>query len=108
METLAEWGIIIALGLGTFATRLSFLALFAETEPPRWMRRALQYVPPAVLAAIIAPLLFTQRAGALPAPEMERVIAALLAFAVAYRTRSTVLTVVVGMAALWGLQALMK
>lgn len=106
METFAIWAIIAALGVGTFATRLSFLALFARVEPPAWLRRALQYVPPAVLAAIVAPMLFTHPAGAAAAPDPARIAAALAAVAVAYATRSTLLTVVLGMAALWILQAL--
>lgn len=105
-ETLAVWGLIIALGIGTFATRLSFFALFARAEPPAWMRAILQYVPAAVLAAIIAPLLFKEGGGDLPMPDPARSLAAIVAFVVAYRTRSTLLTVVIGMAVLWTLQSL--
>lgn len=106
METLTIWGLIIALGIGTFATRLSFFALFAKAEPPAWMRAVLQYVPAAVLAAIIAPLLFKEGGGDLPVPDLARSVAAIVAFVVAYRTRSTLLTVAVGMVVLWILQLL--
>lgn len=97
---------IVALGVGTFATRLSFLALFARNEPPRRVRRALQYVPPAVLAAIIAPLLFTRPPVESLTPDAARTAAAIVAFLVAWVTRSTLLTIVVGMLVLWGARAL--
>ena len=37
MAEIAVWGVIAALGLATFATRLSFLALLGEGELPRWL-----------------------------------------------------------------------
>lgn len=106
MAEIAVWGVIAALGVATFATRLSFIALFAQTELPHWLRRVLYYVPPAVLAAIVAPQLLSGAPGQHAAPDAPRVIAALLALAVAYRTRSTLLTIGLGMAALWSLHAL--
>ena len=105
MAEIAIWGIIAALGAATFATRLSFIALFAQTELPRWLKRVLRYVPPAVLAAIVAPQLFAGAPGPGAVPDAPRVMAALLALAVAWRTRSTLLTIVLGMAAQWGLRA---
>lgn len=106
MAEIAVWGIIAALGAATFATRLSFIALFARAELPHWLKRVLHYVPPAVLAAIVAPQLFSGAPGPGAVPDAPRVIAALLALAVAWRTRSTLLTIGLGMAALWGLRAL--
>lgn len=107
MAEIAIWGVIAALGAATFATRLSFIALFAQTELPHWLRRALYYVPPAVLAAIITPQLLSGAPGQNMALDAPRIIAALLALVVAYRTRSTLLTIVLGMAALWGMRALL-
>ena len=106
MAEIAIWGVIAALGAATFATRLSFIALLAQTQLPHWLRSALYYVPPAVLAAIIAPQLLAGAPGPHLALDAPRVLAALLALVVAYRTRSTLLTIVLGMAALWGLRAL--
>ena len=39
MAEIAIWGVIATLGLATFATRLSFLALLGEGELPLWLRR---------------------------------------------------------------------
>lgn len=106
MAEIATWGVIAALGLATFATRLSFLALLGEGELPRWLRRVLHYVPPAILAAIIAPQLLSGAAGLDATFDGPRSAAALAGFAVAYVTRSTFATIAVGMAVLWGLTLL--
>jgi branched-subunit amino acid transport protein len=106
MAGIEAWAMILALGLGTFAMRLSFLALLARTELPALLQRALYYMPPAVLAAIIAPLLF-DGSGAGASLDPARCGAALIATAIAWRTRSTLLTISAGMAALWLLQALL-
>ena len=101
------WLVILALAAATFATRLSFLGLLAHVELPRLLRRALAYVPPAILAAIIVPQVFPAVNGA-PSLDPARLLAAVIAFLVAWRTRSTMATVGIGMLALWGLQALLR
>ncbi len=47
------WLLFIVLGVLTFLTRLSFIAIFDKVEPPRSLRKALRFVPIAVLSAII-------------------------------------------------------
>ncbi len=106
MAEIATWGVIAALGVATFATRLSFLALLGEGELPRWLRRILHYVPPAILAAIIAPQLLAGAPGLGASFDGPRCAAALAGFAVAYFTRSTFASIAVGMAVLWGLTLL--
>ena len=105
MDPAEVWLTIVALAAATFATRLSFMGLLAHVELPRLLQRALSYVPPAILAAIIAPQVFPV-VEELPTLDWPRLVAALIAVAVAFRTRSTLATVSVGMLVLWGLQAL--
>ncbi|NJD90669.1 MAG: AzlD domain-containing protein, partial [Geobacter sp.] len=52
------WLVIIAAGLLTFLTRFAFIAISGRWYPPAGFRRALQFVPVAVLTAIIVPELF--------------------------------------------------
>jgi len=47
------WVVMLAAGLLTFGMRLSFIYLFGRFEIPETIRRALRFVPPAVLSAII-------------------------------------------------------
>ena len=107
MDALYVWAVIVLLALATLATRMSFIAFAAHRELPPLLRRALVYVPPAILAAIIVSQVAPTTPSGAPSIDLPRIAAALLAFAVAWRTRSTMATVVVGMLALWGLQAVL-
>jgi branched-subunit amino acid transport protein len=91
-------------GVVTVLIRVSFIYLLGRVEIPDWMRRALGFVPPAVLTAIWVPeLLF--REGALDISlDNARLLAGVLAALVAWRTRSVMWTIGVGMGALWALR----
>lgn len=102
MADLATWGVIAALGLATFATRLSFLGLL-RGELPGWLRQGLNYVPPAILAAIVTPQLLAGPPGAGLALDAARSLAALAGLAVAVLTRNTFAAIAAGMGVLWGL-----
>ncbi|MFT3891270.1 MAG: AzlD domain-containing protein [Anaerolineales bacterium] len=52
------WLIMVLGGLITFGIRFSLIYLFGKLHIPETMRKALHYVPPAVLSAIIFPELF--------------------------------------------------
>jgi branched-subunit amino acid transport protein len=104
--TVTLWLVIIGAGIGTFFTRVSFIALFARREMPPLLRRGLRYVPAAMLTAIVV-------AGvAIPGKELAvtdtlylaKLFAALVAAIVAWRTRGPVPTIAAGMLALWGAQ----
>ena len=100
------WLVILAIGAITFATRLSFILLFSRMEMGSFLHQTLRFVPPAVLAAIIFPELVLREGVMDLSPGNERLLAGMLAALVAWRTRSVLLTLGVGMAALWLLQAL--
>lgn len=99
------WVAIVLSGIGTFAMRASFLAAATRlsTVPP-WAQRLLRQIPPAALAALVLPALLRPE-GALD-PLHPRFAAGAVAALVAWRTRNTALTLVVGMAALVVLEAL--
>lgn len=105
MSPLRLWAILLAMGVVTLALRASFLVLQDRVALPPGLQRALKYVPPAILAAIVAPALFAPGPTAL-GPVDARLPAALLATIVAWRTRSVLATLTVGMATLWLVSAL--
>ena len=106
MSTTTFWLAIMGAGAVTFALRLSLIALLGRVEVPPSLERALRYVPAAVLAAVMIPLLFYQD-GALEASlGNERLLAGLVAALIAWRTRNVLLVLGGGMAALWALQAI--
>jgi branched-subunit amino acid transport protein len=91
------WLVLITAGLITFGLRLSFIALFGRLSVPDWLTRALRFVPPAVLSAIIFPEVLLPGGELDLSPLNPRLLAALAASLVAWRTRSLALTIVVGM-----------
>ncbi len=101
------WVVLIAGGLATYLTRLSFIALAHRGAPPAWVTRPLRFVPAAVLSAIILPEVLTPSGTFDAAPAVPRLLAALAAVIVAWRTRSVLLTLVVGMGVLWLATALL-
>ncbi|WP_134669479.1 AzlD domain-containing protein [Halorussus marinus] len=101
------WVIIVAGGVGTFAYRFSFIALFGRLDDvPEGVERALRFVPAAVLAALVAPDLFLAEGSAGVSVANPRVAAGALAAAVAWRTEDIAATLGSGMVALWALSAL--
>lgn len=95
------WLVMLIGGLITFGMRFSLIYLFGKFEIPETMRKALHYVPPAVLSAIIFPELFIQD-GALNLQLTNiRLLAGIIAIITAWISRNTLITILVGMAALF-------
>lgn len=105
MTAQAVWPIILAMGLLTYALRVSMIVVFGRIEIPILLRRALRFVPAAVLAAFVAPELLRPGGTLMLSLANPRLVAGIVASLVAWRSRSVSLTVVVGMALLWILQA---
>ena len=102
------WSMILGIGGLTFLVRYLPIALLSRMKLPEWLKRALVYVPPAVMTAIIAPALFFIDGAPNIDLDAPRLGAATVAVLVAWRTRSVLWTVVLGMLVLWGLQALTR
>jgi branched-subunit amino acid transport protein len=85
------WPVLLGMAAVTFALRASFLVLPPGIETPVLLRRALRYVPAAVLTAIWAPEVLVGN---------EQFLAGAVAVAVAWRWRMTFATIVAGLLAL--------
>jgi len=100
------WLIIIGMGVITYAIRLSMIVMSGQIQLSDQLQRALRYVPPAVLSAIILPEM-VQPGGTLDLSlGNERLLAGLIAILIAWFTKNMIWTVAVGMIALWILQAI--
>lgn len=100
------WLLFIAMALGTFALRFSFIYLFGKVEMPDWLRNALRFVPASVLAALVFPAL-TYPNGTLDLTLNNiRLLAGIGGALVAWRTKNVLWTIIVGMVLFWILQAL--
>jgi len=94
------WFIIIALGVGTFLIRFSFLGLIGNRPLPDWVLRHLRYTPVAVLPALIAPLVLWP-AATNGHTDPARVIAALVALGLGYFTKNVLMAIFGGAGALY-------
>lgn len=98
------WLVMLAGGLLTFGMRFSLIFLFGRFEVPETMRKALHYVPPAVLSAIIFPELLFPSGDLNLSLGNTRLLAGIIAMLVAWYSKNTLLTILAGMAALLILQ----
>ncbi len=101
---MSHWLVIVGVALVTFGLRASFIVFADPHRFPHLFRRALTFVPPAVLAAIVAPGLLAPEGILEPGFANPRWIAGIVAIAFAIRLRTPLAAIVAGMAALWLLQ----
>ncbi len=98
------WLVLLLGGLITFGRRFSLIYLFGRFHVPEALRKALHYVPPAVLSAIIFPELFIRNETLNLSLDNYRLMAGLVAILVAWFTKSILITILAGMLALFLLQ----
>ena len=102
------WLIVIAMGVVTYGIRLVPIVLLGRSEIPLVVQQALRFVPPAVLTAIIVPELLYRDSQIDVSLTNVRLIAGLIAVVVAWRTKNALITIGVGMIALWVLSAIVR
>ncbi len=100
MSTGTIWLAMLGMGALTLGLRSCFLLLPERFQLPPLLRRALRYVPAAVLTAIYAPELLVHSGAIDASPGNARLLAGLVAIAVAWWLRRTLFTIVAGMLAL--------
>ncbi|WP_298295795.1 AzlD domain-containing protein [uncultured Litoreibacter sp.] len=96
------WGIIAALGVGTFLVRFSFLGIIGKRPMPPWVLRHLRYTSVAILPGLVAPLVLW------PASEggeisLEWLAAAVVTVVIGYTTKGVVRAMLGGAAVFFGL-----
>ena len=100
------WLVFLLGGLLTFGMRFSFIYLLGRFEIPEMMRRALRFVPPAVLSAIVVPELMVQSDQINLSLTNFRLLAGMVAVLIAWKTKNTLLTILAGILALLFLEFL--
>jgi branched-subunit amino acid transport protein len=94
--------LIAGMALATFACRYPVLALVSRVALPEALLRAMRFLPPAILTAIILPAVLM--------PDGQRInfhyanshlVAALVAGVIAWWTQHLLLTIVVSMGSFW-------
>ena len=97
---MTPWLTMLFMGGVTYALRASFLLLPGRVTLPPVMRRALRYVPAAVLTAIWAPELVIHQAQIDLSLDNSRLLAGVVAVAAAWYFRLTYVTIAAGLLAL--------
>ena len=101
------WLMIIGMGLVTYFERVSFILLLGSRRMPAWFERLLRFVPPAVLAALVLPAVVYRDDVIDVSFNNVRLLATLCAALAAWLSKSILVTIIVGMSALWLLQYLL-
>lgn len=95
----------LVVGLGTYLSRSVFILALANRKIPDAVLVPLQFVAPAVLAALVVALLINDDGSvAIGLPELSAFAAGA---AVAYTTRNHVYTLFAGMGVFWIIRALL-
>lgn len=94
--------LIAGMAAVTFGVRYPVLALVSKIPLPEGVFRALRFVPPAVLTAIIAPAVLLDAGDRLDISlNNSFLMAAVVSSLVAWRSRNLLLTIATGMGTLW-------
>ncbi|WOJ96601.1 AzlD domain-containing protein [Congregibacter brevis] len=97
---------ILLAGIGTYLSRAIFVVALAEVRFPPLALRALEYVAPAVMGALIVSMLTSSEGEVLiAAPELAGLSSAAL---VAWKTRNHIVTLLTGMAVFWTVAAFLN
>lgn len=100
------WLIILALGLGTFLIRFSFLGVVGDRDLPPFVLRLLRYTAVAIIPGLVAPLVAWPAATGGQA-DPARIIAAAVALGLGVMFRNVLLAIFGGAATLFAAQLLL-
>ena len=92
---------ILGMAVVTFASRYPVLAILSRRQLPETFKKALEYVPPVVLTAIIVPGVFAPEGDVWLGLSNNALIASVVAVLISWRTNNLLATIIVGMAAYW-------
>ena len=94
------WLVMILTGLINFIYRISMFSGFRNIHVPPLFHRYVSYVPTSVLSAIIASSLVTYNGHEI-SYDVGKLVAALIAVACAFFTKSVSATLIVGLVTVW-------
>ncbi|MCB1854912.1 MAG: AzlD domain-containing protein [Halieaceae bacterium] len=95
---------ILATGLGTYFSRAVFIIALARRRIPPYLRTAMEYIGPSVMAALVVTMLISPEGNLMPG--LPEVAALAVTALVAWRSRNNLLTIVLAMATFWIVGAL--
>lgn len=97
---MSVWIVIAAVGIGTYALRVSMFVLLGGRRLPAWTDVPMSLVAPAAVAALVASMLLA-RDGAPALPPAPELLAVVAGFAAVRRTGNVMHAFAVGMPVFW-------
>ena len=95
-------GLILGMAIVTFISRFLPVAFLSRWAIPERVKVGLEYIPVAILSAIIFPILFFDGGGAFTA-QHQSLLSAVPVFVFAWKTKNLWGSVILGMVIYWGL-----
>jgi branched-subunit amino acid transport protein len=99
--------LVAGMAIATFLVRYPVLVLVGKIPLPTAIFRALRYVPPAVLSAIIVPAVLMPQGSIDVSPANAYLVAGIVCVLVSWRTKNLLLTIVIGMAVMLAWRAVL-
>ena len=96
--------LLIGVSLVTLLPRVLPMVLITKFGVPEWLLRFLQYVPIAVMTALLVQAVLTEGESFIPLMENVNLLALIPTLIVAIATRSLLFTVITGIGAMFLLQ----
>lgn len=106
MDNLTFWIVITTIGIVTMLMRGSFILTAERFKLSDKFADILRFIPASVLAALVAPAIFFHEGSVQELAGKERLIAALVALCISYKTKNIFLTILSGMGTLYLLEYL--
>jgi branched-subunit amino acid transport protein len=95
-------GLILGMAVVTFLPRFLPMAFLSKWVIPTKVRKGLEYIPAAILSALVFPILFFDGGGSFEL-QPRFFLSALPVFAFGWKVKSLWGSVILGMAVYWGL-----
>lgn len=93
--------LVLGMGIVTYVPRLIPILFLSQRELPQWMLEWLDYIPAAILSALIFPAILTSGEPRIFDVTRPELLVAIPTFIVAAKTRSLAGTVIFGMFLYW-------
>jgi len=96
--------LVLGMGIVTYLPRWIPLIFLSNRRLPEWLRQWLDFIPAAILSALILPALVTTGEPRQLNLFQPALLVSIPTFIFAWKTRSLAGTVIIGMALFWGAQ----
>ena len=95
------WILVVGMAIVTYVPRMIPLLIFSKKNLPPWLESWLKYIPVGIFSALVFPAIFIREQMFSVTINNIELISSILVFAIAFKTRSLGLSVIVGIISFW-------